>query len=679
MSYTPKNNFILRMIETGVDLPVYTPENNSNLQLKRTGVGDIGFQEKLFADVACCNKANYQFFFDFNPDFISVSGGIVINILEGCANFSWEITGTDFTLDEATTSVRYNIVRADAGTTIGTTETLTVTDSCGTVIEATIVCCDANVCCDQPDYAFTYSGDNPIELKLATPYKITFEGGCPPFLWQFNQETLILTVTDDCGTVIEIGYIVTNFPSPSPFPPVVVSPIYTNVSTNYATVTIECSCGDVSIGYTTQKMEVNEQQTLTATGGLEECIYSWDISSGSGSLSSSTGLSIVYTAPSTDTYNITITMSVDGVICDSITINAAWLFKLYRDDDTTERDGGGNITTPSGTHLDLTGLLILSIFDSGGNGVGGIPGYDPDYPEYWTFVEVENIWYYDDSEDYPDDPWRGSYNINTGYWKVDMHREALPDEKFWVYYNTAEYGLSQSGLDYKGIQYPYRYKAADRGNTSDMIPVGIYEANVPYWNTNYNEGPGNYLWNPTPIEVEDCTYVIQYPCSEYTGFSLCVSGVPYAFWKDQISFTNKLKTSIPYWVRYQNARAEEAMQPIGYRTLPSSDCNNLSETGTPLHDLVTFISADSFFNKTVSDMVVWPIGYNVGHSTWQERPASISTEDIRTLTLTNNKPHDEYSWDGGQRDLVYIEWVYWNWSQIIFNWDEYEASEYDFF
>lgn len=232
MSYTPKNNFNLRMIETGVDLPVYTPENNSNLQLKRTGVGDIGFQEKLLANVTCCNALDYRFNFDFNPDYVSVNGGIVINIIEGCADFTWEITGSDFTLDDATTSVRYNIVRAGAGTTVGTTETLTVTDSCNTVIEATIVCCDANVCCDLPGYAFTYSGDDPIELDLDIPYRLTLEGGCPPFLWISNHDNIdfldpkytnipnnyviassggenangTLTITDDCNTIIEIGY-----------------------------------------------------------------------------------------------------------------------------------------------------------------------------------------------------------------------------------------------------------------------------------------------------------------------------------------------------------------------------------------------------------------------------------------------------------------------------------------
>ena len=50
MSYTPKNNFNLKMIKTTEEAPVYTPENNSNLQLKRTDAGEVGFRKKLLVE-----------------------------------------------------------------------------------------------------------------------------------------------------------------------------------------------------------------------------------------------------------------------------------------------------------------------------------------------------------------------------------------------------------------------------------------------------------------------------------------------------------------------------------------------------------------------------------------------------------------------------------------------------
>jgi hypothetical protein len=53
-----------------------------------------------------------------------------------------------------------------------------------------------------------------------------------------------------------------------------------------------------SMGYTTQQMTTSGTQTLTVTGGTAP--YTWTIISGGGSLSSSTGSSITYTAPSSN-------------------------------------------------------------------------------------------------------------------------------------------------------------------------------------------------------------------------------------------------------------------------------------------------------------------------------------------------------------------------------------------
>ena len=49
----------------------YPPKNNFNFQLKRTGVGEVGFRKKLLKDVACCDKTDYQFKFEFSPDSLS--------------------------------------------------------------------------------------------------------------------------------------------------------------------------------------------------------------------------------------------------------------------------------------------------------------------------------------------------------------------------------------------------------------------------------------------------------------------------------------------------------------------------------------------------------------------------------------------------------------------------------
>lgn len=95
-----------------------------------------------------------------------------------------------------------------------------------------------------------------------------------------------------------------------------------------------CGCEGISIGYTTQQMTVNEQQTLTALGAKDGCEYNWAVYSGGGSLSSNTGTSVVYTAPATNAQcanNPTIILSVGSTQCDSlrIAVDAVGAFSAY--------------------------------------------------------------------------------------------------------------------------------------------------------------------------------------------------------------------------------------------------------------------------------------------------------------------------------------------------------------
>lgn len=103
-----------------------------------------------------------------------------------------------------------------------------------------------------------------------------------------------------------------------------------------------CGCTGISIGYTTQQMAINTQQTLTVTGAVAGCTYNWAIASGGGSLSSNTGISVVYTAPATNpncNSNPTITLNVGGAQCDilQIAVNAV-------NDDAYRKPTGTGIT-----------------------------------------------------------------------------------------------------------------------------------------------------------------------------------------------------------------------------------------------------------------------------------------------------------------------------------------------
>ena len=85
----------------------------------------------------------------------------------------------------------------------------------------------------------------------------------------------------------------------------------------------DCGCEGIAIGYTTQQMLVDEEQTLTVSGAIEGCVYSWCITSGGGSLNVEEGTTVIYTAPSTNascSNNATISLMVDDVVCDSLGI-----------------------------------------------------------------------------------------------------------------------------------------------------------------------------------------------------------------------------------------------------------------------------------------------------------------------------------------------------------------------
>jgi len=83
-------------------------------------------------------------------------------------------------------------------------------------------------------------------------------------------------------------------------------------------------CGAAIIGFTTQQMSVSESQTLTVNNPESGVTYRWKITAGAGSLSATTGLSTVYTAPSSNancTNNPTISLYANGCeLCNSLTI-----------------------------------------------------------------------------------------------------------------------------------------------------------------------------------------------------------------------------------------------------------------------------------------------------------------------------------------------------------------------
>jgi len=153
-------------------------------------------------------------------------------------------------------------------------------------------------------------------------------------------------------------------------------------------------CGE-SIGYTTQSMSPLEDQELTVVDGWAERDYVWAIASGGGSLSSESGMSVTYTAPSSNsncTDNPTITLSIDRETCDTLQI-AVNQYTGTEDDNSYLTWTRGNCSAQGLGYVcggwvkayDCTGTLTWTGDYNGYSGHGG------DCDDCWTALEAIRI------------------------------------------------------------------------------------------------------------------------------------------------------------------------------------------------------------------------------------------------------------------------------------------------
>lgn len=94
-------------------------------------------------------------------------------------------------------------------------------------------------------------------------------------------------------------------------------------------------CNDVFIGYTSGNMRVGECQTLSVING-NNCVFTWAIISGGGTLSGNVGKTVTYCAPLDNpecVFSPTVGLYRDGVLCSSVTFgvsqNAASAYRAY--------------------------------------------------------------------------------------------------------------------------------------------------------------------------------------------------------------------------------------------------------------------------------------------------------------------------------------------------------------
>ena len=131
-----------------------------------------------------CSDEGYFFIWSFNPDYVNRGDSVVLWVEGGVPPYDWQVSGITFTLAQSITADQCNVVTATALVVTDVVETVTVIDSCGTVVSGTVCCCGvATPCCDTLP-AITYSADNPEIFKAGETWEIVIEGGCPPFKWE---------------------------------------------------------------------------------------------------------------------------------------------------------------------------------------------------------------------------------------------------------------------------------------------------------------------------------------------------------------------------------------------------------------------------------------------------------------------------------------------------------------
>lgn len=113
----------------------------------------------------------------------------LVEILGGTPPFTWSVTGSDLSFTDNTTNVRYNFLTASESSELNNTEEITVTDTNGAEVTTYCVVCGATICCDDPDYSFTFNLRNKTSVVEGRSIRIGVNGGCPPYTWSIISGT----------------------------------------------------------------------------------------------------------------------------------------------------------------------------------------------------------------------------------------------------------------------------------------------------------------------------------------------------------------------------------------------------------------------------------------------------------------------------------------------------------
>jgi len=131
----PYKDFRLYMKSVTEDPPIAATEV-IELPIQRPASGQPVYFE-LSAQEYCCDSPSYGFRYGFNPSTIGVSGSAIIYVSGGCSPYAWTVTEPGYSWLNAQTNSPENILQASNFTEGGTVH-ISVTDSCGTVVNGLI-------------------------------------------------------------------------------------------------------------------------------------------------------------------------------------------------------------------------------------------------------------------------------------------------------------------------------------------------------------------------------------------------------------------------------------------------------------------------------------------------------------------------------------------------------------
>ena len=135
MPGVPYKDFRLYMKSVTEDPPILATET-IELPIQRPASGQPVYFE-LSAQEYCCDAPGYGFRYGFNPSIIGVSGSAIIYVSGGCSPYTWAVTEPGYTWLNTETDSPENILQA-SNLTEGGTVHISVTDSCGTIVNGLI-------------------------------------------------------------------------------------------------------------------------------------------------------------------------------------------------------------------------------------------------------------------------------------------------------------------------------------------------------------------------------------------------------------------------------------------------------------------------------------------------------------------------------------------------------------